>query len=126
MTNDTALARLHTAEAIGTLVEVMRGGVDTLPGDRIRAANSLLERAHGKPVGQAAASGERKAVSLQLASMSDSELLEVLHNAKALRCAEGGIPARDGTQPGAVGDGSPTPNALPLMQPANGSNNPWD
>lgn len=121
LTSDTALARLHTAEAIGTLVDVMRGGPLTLPTDRIRAANSLLERAHGKPVGQAAGSGERKAVSVQLASMSDADLLEVLHNAKALRdgqVAVGGLPPEKGTLPGAVGDGSPTPNALPLQQPA--------
>lgn len=132
LTEDVSLSRLHTAEAIGTLVSVMRAK-DVLPADRLRAANSLLERAHGKAATVVAGNGTRKAVSLQLAAMDDSDLLEVLHNARSLRLsAEGGMPPSEGPMAGGEGKGTPLPLADPHLLPANSlvpghsADNPWD
>ena len=43
-----ALARLHTEQAIGTLAMVMNDE-NAKPGERVAAANALLDRGYGKP-----------------------------------------------------------------------------
>jgi len=48
-------ARAHTAEAIDTLVELMRGEDDKL---RLKAACALLDRGWGKPLQSIEASGK--------------------------------------------------------------------
>jgi predicted RNA-binding Zn ribbon-like protein len=53
------LARTHTVDAIGTLVQVM--GDETAPhGARVSAAEALLDRGWGRPVMQIAAAVETK------------------------------------------------------------------
>ncbi len=42
------LARLHTPEAVATLVEIMQDK-DAPPASRVSAANSLLDRGFGRP-----------------------------------------------------------------------------
>ncbi len=46
--SDAALARAHTAEALGTLVAIMGNG-DAPATARVSAANAVLDRAWGKP-----------------------------------------------------------------------------
>ena len=43
-----ALARKHDEAAIATLAEIMNSP-DAKPGERVAAANALLDRGHGKP-----------------------------------------------------------------------------
>jgi hypothetical protein len=70
-------ARAHTREAIRTLVLVMRNGK---PGEAAMAANSLLDRGHGKPAqALAVVDGTRSLRDLILASMAlDDEAEEPL------------------------------------------------
>lgn len=98
-TADT-LARLHTAEAIGTLVQVMRDKT-AKPRERVDAANSLLDRGHGRAVQATIAVPARQAMANRLASMDDSALLAIAAAARA---------ARGGSTPGEGPDGTP---ALP-------------
>lgn len=81
-----SLAREHTAKAISTLAEVMD---DTFAEnrDRIRAAEAILDRGHGKP-SQAiiAVPGNRQMAAL-LASKTDDELMELISNTSLPRLA---------------------------------------
>lgn len=78
------LARLHTAEAIGTLVQVMRDK-GAKPSERVNAANSLLDRGHGRAVQATIAVPARQALASRLASMDDSALLAIAAAARAAR-----------------------------------------
>ncbi len=79
----TALARAHTAEAVGVLVEVMRD--PKAKGARLTAAMAIIERGHGKPIQAIAVSPSRKAVGALLADMTDGQLLELAAKARASR-----------------------------------------
>jgi hypothetical protein len=68
-----SLSRLHTAEAIGTIVEVMR--TSHKPEARLKAAETLLDRGHGRAVQAVISVPARHAVALKLAAMSDDELM---------------------------------------------------
>lgn len=72
-----ALARDHAKEAIGILHDIM---VDPLAEnkDRLRAAESLLERGHGKAVSAVISIPVQRRQAAQMASMSDEELLEAI------------------------------------------------
>lgn len=78
------LARLHTAEAIGTLVSVMRDK-GAKPSERANAANSILDRGHGRAVQATIAVPARQALASRLASMDDSALLAIAAAARAQR-----------------------------------------
>ena len=93
------LARLHTAEAIGTLVEVMRDKT-AKPTERVNAANSLLDRGHGRAVQATIAVPARQALASRLASMDDSALLAIAAAARA---------ARGEATPGEGPTGTPSP-----------------
>lgn len=73
--NADSLARLHTAEAVGTLVDVMRNAVK--PAERLAAAQAVLDRGHGRAVQAVISVPARQAVALRLAGMSDAELLAI-------------------------------------------------
>ena len=81
-----SLAREHTEQAINTLAEVM---VDPFAENRERltAANSLLDRGHGKP-NQAiiAVPGNRELAAL-LAQMSNDELAQIVQQSQLPRLA---------------------------------------
>ena len=68
------LAREHTEAAINTLVEVMYDG-DAKPSDRIKAADSILDRGHGKPVQATIAIPLDKAARDALYDMTDEDLM---------------------------------------------------
>lgn len=79
-----SLAREHTEKAIDTLAEVLTDPFAENK-DRIRAAESILDRGHGKAaqaVIQLPASREQ---ARRLAAMSDDDLLEVIQSAELPR-----------------------------------------
>ena len=78
-----ALARAHTAEAIGALLEVMRDR--KAKGERLKAAMALLERAYGRPAQAVPVAPVRKAVGQLLADLSDDDLLKLAHAARVER-----------------------------------------
>lgn len=88
-----SLARVHTAEAMGLLVQVVRGDV---PGakanDRIRAAETILDRGHGKAVQAVISVPSRQRVAAQLAAMSTEDLLRIAKRGEGGR--KGGPNAR--------------------------------
>lgn len=96
----TALARAHTAEAVGVLVEVMRD--PKAKGARLTAAMAIIERGHGKPIQAIAVNPSRKAVGALLADMTDSQLLELAAKARAARLPviEGGTTQNGGPHAG--------------------------
>lgn len=120
MSDAQRLAKLHTAEAIGVLVEVMRNP-GAKAGERSSAANSLLDRAHGRAAVLVQDLRAKGNVAQQLAAASDDELLSILLEARRLRLGEGGAPPREGPMAGAEGEGSPSALALPLVQDALGT-----
>jgi hypothetical protein len=73
--NADSLARLHTAEAVGTLVDAMRNAPKAA--ERIKAAESILDRGHGRAVQAVISVPARQAVALKLAAMSDDELMSI-------------------------------------------------
>jgi hypothetical protein len=63
------LAQQHGMEALETLVQVMRTGK---PGERLIAANAILDRAYGKPSQSIEMSGDRTTLVDLLVSMNKS------------------------------------------------------
>lgn len=72
-----ALARLHTKEAIGTAVEVMRDR-GAFPSDRLKAAQLILDRGHGKPTSVTVAVPAKRATTQQLIGMSEADLMAII------------------------------------------------
>lgn len=68
------LAREHTEAAIQTLAEIMYDG-DAKTADRIKAADSILDRGHGKPIQATIAIPMEKATRDALYDMTDDELM---------------------------------------------------
>lgn len=63
-----ALCREHTAEAVATILEIM-GDIAARHGDRLRAAEMILDRSYGVPSDEQAV-----ARSDSLTNLSDAEL----------------------------------------------------
>lgn len=80
------LARKHTERAIETLAEVME---DTLndANHRVAAANSLLDRGHGKAAQAIIAVPASRQQQALLAGMSDDDLMKLLRQATVPRLA---------------------------------------
>jgi hypothetical protein len=79
MTAD-ALARRHTQRAIEVLEEILED-CEVEPRDRIKAADTLLCRGHGKPLEAVIQVPMTRRLAEQLQGMSDAELLEHIQNA---------------------------------------------
>jgi HEAT repeat protein len=75
-----ALARDHTERAIDTLAQIMSDEFAE-DRDRIRAAESILDRGHGKPLQASISVPTSKAQAARLAAMSDEELLMLIQEA---------------------------------------------
>lgn len=104
-----SLARLHTAEAVGTLVDVMRNAAK--PNERTRAAELLLDRGHGRAVQAVITVPARQARALKLYAMSTAELLEIAKG------GGGSTPESRSPHAGGVGGGTiqqPEATRLPL------------
>lgn len=82
-----AMAREHTETAVKTLADVM---VDPFAEnrDRIKAANDLLDRGHGKPLVATIALPANRRQAAQLAAMSDDELMAQIQSTPLPRLLE--------------------------------------
>lgn len=98
----TDLARAHTAEAIGTLVTVMRDPA-AKPSERVSAAQTLLDRGHGRAVQATISVPARVAASRMLADLTDDALLLIA----ARRQGGGGYPPNEGPRAGVSAGATP-------------------
>jgi hypothetical protein len=80
------MARDHTATAIEVIATVMADPFAE-DRDRLRAAQEMLDRGHGKPVNTTVQVPSARAAAALLASMSDEELMLVLQQAPLPRLA---------------------------------------
>jgi hypothetical protein len=87
-----ALARLHTAEAMGTVVEVMRDKF-AKPSEKLKAAEMILDRGHGKAAQAVIAVPARQALASRMAQLDDSALLAIAAAARQIRMNDGTLPA---------------------------------
>jgi hypothetical protein len=71
------LARRHTAKAVETLAEIMHDGFAE-DRDRIRAAESILDRGHGKPLAATIQIPMNQRQAKALMGLSDGELLDII------------------------------------------------
>lgn len=78
------LARKHTERAIEVAAEILENGEDK---DRLKAADMLLDRGHGKAAQAIIAVPASKQQQAMLAAMSDDELMKVLQHARLPRLA---------------------------------------
>jgi hypothetical protein len=86
MRNADDLARGHTEDAISTLAEVMNDPFAENK-DRVKAADSLLDRGHGKPSQAIIAIPASKRQQALLAAMSNEELMLAIQGAALPRLA---------------------------------------
>jgi len=84
--NADSLAREHTEQAIDVLAEVMADPFAENR-ERITAANSLLDRGHGKPNQAVIAVPMDKRQQALLAAMSDDDLMQAIQGARLPRLA---------------------------------------
>lgn len=73
-----SLARVHTAEAVGVVIKIMRGqeeGAGPVLNARLRAAQTIIDRGHGRAVQAVISIPARHAVAARVAAMSDDALL---------------------------------------------------
>lgn len=130
-----SLARAYTQEAIGTLLDVMRGDVREVvndlgepiemetatTADKLRAAAILLDRGHGKATQAVITIPVKQRASAKLYAMSDEELLTLAHAARAeMQNAngEGGVTPQKGDPLGASAGAEPMPQAISSKLPA--------
>ena len=79
-----ALARQHTEQAIETLAQVMADPFAENR-ERLTAANSLLDRGHGKPNQAIIAVPGNRQIAALLATKSDDELMAILNSTQLPR-----------------------------------------
>lgn len=73
-----SLARVHTAEAMGVVVGIMRGQILDHPAvmnARLKAAQAVIDRGHGRAVQAVISVPARHAVAARVAAMTDEALL---------------------------------------------------
>jgi len=86
MKSADALAREHTEKAISLLAQVV-DDTDAEYKDRIKAADSILDRGHGKPNQAIIQIPANRAMAALLAGKSDEELLALLNSHQLPRLA---------------------------------------
>jgi hypothetical protein len=79
------LARLHTDQAIETIAYIMENGIEDK--DRLRAAESLLDRGHGKAAQAIIAVPANRQQAAMLAALSDDELMQAIQSTRLPRLA---------------------------------------
>ena len=72
-----SLARAHTKEAIGAAVDVLRDK-SAFPSDRLKAAQLILDRGHGKPTSVTVSVPAKRATAQQLVNMTEADLLAII------------------------------------------------
>lgn len=81
------LARRHTQLAIDAAVEVLQS-VETENRDKLKAAELILDRGHGKPIAAVIQLQAPKRAAEALAAMDDDALLAVLQRQQLPRLAQ--------------------------------------
>lgn len=81
------LAQDHTEKAIDTIVEIMEDGFAENR-DRLRAAEAILDRGHGKPLTASISLPANKEQLRQLAAMADEDLLAVVNSRELPRLSQ--------------------------------------
>lgn len=81
-----SLAREHTEKAIGTIVEVMDDPFAENK-DRLKAAETILDRGHGKPSQAIIAVPGNRQLAVLLAGKTDDELMAILNQTQLPRLA---------------------------------------
>lgn len=118
-----SLARAHSTEALGVIIDVMRDCPS--PELRIKAAQLVIDRGHGKATQAVITMPVRQAVATKLYALSDDELLELAAEARNKMSIRGSTPKKG--DPMAVGTESeppshaispmPTPSVTKRRQP---------
>lgn len=78
------LAREHTERAVEVIAEILNDPLAE-PRDRIKAADSILDRGHGKPLTATIALPASRQQAAMLAAMSEAELEERIQGAPLRR-----------------------------------------
>ncbi|WP_027797967.1 hypothetical protein [Paraburkholderia acidipaludis] len=86
-----ALANTYTAEAIATLINLMRHGGEQV---RLAASRELLDRAVGRPAVYAEVSETVRSAPRNVKAMTDEELLAILQESQAGRGRTAGADGR--------------------------------
>jgi hypothetical protein len=86
MKSADSLARQYTERAIETLAEVLTDPFAENK-DRIKAADSILDRGHGKPLAATIQLPMNRQQAARLAGMSDEELLQIIQGSPLPRLA---------------------------------------
>lgn len=74
-----SLAREYTEDAVETIASIMRDdSVFADPSHRLKAAEMLLDRAHGKPTSVSVQLPPNRRAAQRYAQLSDEELMEAL------------------------------------------------
>ena len=81
-----SLARQHTEKAIEVVVEVMNDPFAENK-DRLKAADTILDRGHGKPNQAIIAVPGNRQIAALLAGKSDDELMAILNQTQLPRLA---------------------------------------
>lgn len=89
--NADAQARDHTEEAIGVLHDIMTDPFQEAK-DRLRAAESLLERGHGKAVSAVISIPLERRQKAEMAAMTDEELMAAIRDTPLPRLAAPSAP----------------------------------
>lgn len=79
-----SLARDHTERAVETIAEIMNDPFAENK-DRLKAADSILDRGHGKPLAATIALPGNRAQLAALAAMSDEELMREIQGTELPR-----------------------------------------
>lgn len=79
-----ALARGHTERAVETIAEVMNDPFAENR-DRLKAAETILDRGHGKPSQAIIAVPGNRQIAAALAQLSDAELMAILNQTQLPR-----------------------------------------
>lgn len=81
-----ALARGHTEKAVETIAEVMNDPFAENK-DRLKAADLILDRGHGKPAQAIIAIPGNRQIAALLATKTDQELMDILNQHQLPRLA---------------------------------------
>lgn len=81
-----SLAREHTERAVEVIAEILDNPIAE-DRDRLKAAEQILDRGHGKPLTATIALPANRAQAALLAAMSDDDLLQAISSAQLPRLA---------------------------------------
>lgn len=93
-----SIAREYTEDAMHIVASIMVAP-DCEPQDRLRAANMILDRGHGKPLAATITLPASKAQRARLAAMSDEDLIAEIQGTALPRLARDPLPAEAEYEP---------------------------